>query len=586
MFSARGVWVCSMLLITILLIYHIGCSKSPEMAMRTAYELDFGTRFASRFLAFMRDPKIHVFASLPKCPAEGPKHSSECIKALLRGVTSLTDVQPLPWRISFIGEDTSYSKVSEPPRGLLLQSMDFVQSIDRDIQGRIILQCLLQHIQTSTADVAVLYDPLTEPNFDSLGMHIQAYGGIVSDWVLIKGRWNASTGALASIDFWAWNISPVTLYEGSSAPLRFGSLWDSNREMHSKRERDLSFLFRIVSSAYRYVFDVGKGCEIKKKGPHICTCSTSPLLSKIETSAFEWNCEDPMVSKEFRPSHDQLMSHSITNLLPLKSGPENTIVLTAATIKYKDSLMSFICNLRRLNIHHVVVAALDEDLYHFGIERGLPVFRDDDFPDVEADDCDDGFGGTCFSKVTKLKSRAALKILRMGYNVLWSDCDIIWFKDPTLELLHYGPRTLPIQSNEPSADYAANGYRRINSGFYLARSEPETIAAFTAIVQHAKKSKLTEQPSFWDILCSGRENPQFNDDCVWKDRLKVVVLDRWLYPNGKIFGIWNSSDIVHDYPDLRILHNNWIHGQPAKIARAKSRNLWFFDENNGICLYS
>lgn len=47
-----------------------------------------------------------------------------------------------------------------------------------------------------------------------------------------------------------------------------------------------------------------------------------------------------------------------------------------------------------------------------------------------------------------MKSRIVLKILKLGYNVLLSDVDVYWFKNP-LPLLHsFGPAVLAAQSDE------------------------------------------------------------------------------------------------------------------------------------------
>lgn len=114
------------------------------------------------------------------------------------------------------------------------------------------------------------------------------------------------------------------------------------------------------------------------------------------------------------------------------------------------------------------------------------------------------FGSQCFRKFTKLKSRAVLRIIRTGYSVLWSDVDIVWYKDPLPDLVSYGPGTFPVQSNEPKSELPGTGIRRINSGFYLVRSDPLTIEAFEAITAHAATTRLSEQPSFYDVLCGLR----------------------------------------------------------------------------------
>lgn len=79
--------------------------------------------------------------------------------------------------------------------------------------------------------------------------------------------------------------------------------------------------------------------------------------------------------------------------------------------------------------------------------QGLPVFRDSLAPrNISFDDCH--FGTKCFQKVTKTKSRLVLEILKIGYNVLLSDVDVYWFKNPIPLLQIFGPAVLAAQSDE------------------------------------------------------------------------------------------------------------------------------------------
>jgi hypothetical protein len=45
------------------------------------------------------------------------------------------------------------------------------------------------------------------------------------------------------------------------------------------------------------------------------------------------------------------------------------------THAYRDVLMNFVCNMRRLGIYdHLLIAAFDEETYRFGFRMGLPMF--------------------------------------------------------------------------------------------------------------------------------------------------------------------------------------------------------------------
>lgn len=75
------------------------------------------------------------------------------------------------------------------------------------------------------------------------------------------------------------------------------------------------------------------------------------------------------------------------------------------------------------------------------------MFMDTQSPrNISFDNCH--FGTECFQRVTKVKSRMVLKILKLGYNVLLSDVDVYWFRNPLPYLSSFGPGVLMAQSDE------------------------------------------------------------------------------------------------------------------------------------------
>ncbi|CAI5999864.1 unnamed protein product [Closterium sp. NIES-65] len=306
------------------------------------------------------------------------------------------------------------------------------------------------------------------------------------------------------------------------------------------------------------------------------------------------------------------------DVLPLvalrEPGGVKVVVLVAVTFGYAHMLMNFYCNLRRLGLgNRLVVAALDADLYRFAFSQGLPVYYEGPAAaggagggsaggvKVGEEACE--YGTLCFKRFTKLKSRAVLRALRAGYSVLWTDVDIVWFSDPLRDLLRFGPGTLPIQSNEPDAARPPHGKRRINSGFYFGRSDEATIAAFEAIVAAAAKTELSEQPSFYDVLCGekGQKKVRGKAQCLWKGisvtsaggkqkttpvAVRTIFLDRKKYPNGAVHGFWDAANVSEACREAGcvILHNNWISGRGSKERRLARHGFWQYDIDGRKCL--
>ncbi|KAF5207315.1 Nucleotide-diphospho-sugar transferase [Thalictrum thalictroides] len=279
---------------------------------------------------------------------------------------------------------------------------------------------------------------------------------------------------------------------------------------------------------------------------------------------------------------------SLEALLSTVVGKDRTIVLAIAGNSYRDMLMSWVCRLRHLQISNFVICALDDEVYQFSVFQGLPVFKDPFAPsDISFNDCH--FGTKCFQRVTKVKSRFVLQILKMGYNILLSDVDVYWFHNPLPLVGSFGAGAFVAQSDEYNETGPINMPRRLNSGFYFAHSDKITIAAMEKVVLHASVSDLSEQPSFYDVLCGeGGANRLGDDMCVEPEtNLTVHFLDRNLFPNGAYQGLWEKVNVkeVCKMKGCIILHNNWISGRKNKLQRQLSSGLFEYDVSTRMCLH-
>ncbi|GAB4839478.1 Beta-arabinofuranosyltransferase ray1 [Ancistrocladus abbreviatus] len=309
-------------------------------------------------------------------------------------------------------------------------------------------------------------------------------------------------------------------------------------------------------------------------------------LSDVKSHAGVINCS---IMNHLNHSVELHLPYSMESLLPIVADRNKTIVLAVAGYSYKDMLMSWVCRLRGLLITNFLICALDDDIYKLSVLQGLPVFRDPLAPsNISFNDCH--FGTKCFQKVTKTKSRLVLQILKLGYNVLLSDVDIYWFRNPIPLLQSFGPAVLAAQSDEFNATGPINLPRRLNSGFYFAHSDNSTIAAMEKVVMHALTSGLSEQPSFYDTLCGENGSNRVGYNKCWEPETNLTVhfLNRDLFPNGAYQGLWGKRNVKAACikKDCYILHNNWISGRMKKLVRQVSAGLWDYDISSRMCLQS
>ncbi|XP_031479430.1 beta-arabinofuranosyltransferase RAY1 isoform X1 [Nymphaea colorata] len=320
--------------------------------------------------------------------------------------------------------------------------------------------------------------------------------------------------------------------------------------------------------------------QSKGKGYISCIEKCNSASSQLDVSTIQ-----KPESKLSVPS----LPFSLKELLETVADDEKTVVLAVAGNNYRDMLMSWVCRLRRISVSNFILCALDDEVYRFSFLQGLPVFKAAlSHLDISFDNCH--FGTKCFQRVTKVKSRIVLKILRMGYNVLMSDVDVYWFKNPLSYLHAYGPAVLVAQSDEFNETVPINLPRRLNSGFYYVHSDPATILAMEKVVTHASTSAMSEQPSFYDVLCGVGGKNRIGDNKCHEPLTNVTVhfLDRNLFPNGAFQNLWRKKNVTAACMrrGCITLHNNWISGRKKKLQRHIASGLWEYDVVSRLCLQS
>lgn len=362
----------------------------------------------------------------------------------------------------------------------------------------------------------------------------------------------------------------------------------------------------ILFAPWRYArcLELSGSCLVHRIRPGSCNCeySVSSISTQTDVKLLEGSrvirCgmisneinEDyqiPLPSKSLNVGEPASFGMPLTlNSLVEKLVMNNTMIVTAMNFGYREVMMNWVCNLRHLNVTNFLIAAFDTKLYEYAYVRGLPVYLEIEAVDGSNTSLSDATYGTkVFKELTKLKSRTVLRILKLGVNVLWSDADVIWFKNPIKDLWDKNA-DLTIQTNAPDNE-DANANRRLNSGFYLAMANSRVIRGFENIVRYAAKSRMSEQPCFYDVLCGkDGELRVGQDECLYKG-MKIVLLDRDLYPNGVTRSLWDftGGSILVKRPKTIILHNNWVKGTDAKFERLDRHRLRMYNDRDGLCRY-
>jgi len=277
----------------------------------------------------------------------------------------------------------------------------------------------------------------------------------------------------------------------------------------------------------------------------------------------------------------------------LKHRSQNgTIVLVGFTEGYKDMLLNMICRWKELGVENYAIVAFDVPSIVFCWERSLPCF----YPFPESSESVPAmsqspspsmeptvvyeWNSDGFKRITKLKSQQVLRLLKQGYNVLWTDLDVIWKANPMpdlLRLLAKDDHDVLIQSDATAQKEAST---LINSGFYYVKQSEHTVRAFQEIVNGAAAAHdESEQPSFHRVLCRRRLD---SDNCINDDlSVRTHVLNRWIYAHGAIPVLSNS--LIDDDNGVVMMHCNYRVGFEVKKKCFRIGNMWLLEGEEKTC---
>ena len=143
------------------------------------------------------------------------------------------------------------------------------------------------------------------------------------------------------------------------------------------------------------------------------------------------------------------------------------------------------------------------------------------------------------------------------------------------------PHDFVVQKNTPM--HRTETKLKTNSGIYKVRNIEWVRQSLGEIVHDGQNHGDSEQMSWDRVLCS-TQSVQLNT-CTWKGH-KIRFLDRREYATGheddKTTQALRSQHLTSM---VRAWHNNWIKPFSAKLTRAHSLHLIFYDAARGICTF-
>ncbi len=267
----------------------------------------------------------------------------------------------------------------------------------------------------------------------------------------------------------------------------------------------------------------------------------------------------PLTESELVPDREE-QRKALADALLWRADATKTVIVSIVDAGYLDMALNFleesidkfhfknffpVC-LDNVSKSAMETAGYDCLLYRFGTKS-----------DGKASD----FGTDGYFWKTNVKTWITLEVLRLGYNVLFTDIDIVLFKKPFPYL------------NCSTCDIVVQMDREMyNSGFVYVRATDASRAVYEdAWQRYLRYHKSHDQAYFNSALRYA----------VSKGDISVKELPRNLFVCGVYYfqNDFRNFNNQPECPDCVMVHNNYIGSTEAKIYRFKENLMWVLDRN-------
>ncbi len=166
-----------------------------------------------------------------------------------------------------------------------------------------------------------------------------------------------------------------------------------------------------------------------------------------------------------------------------------------------------------------------------------------------------------FLQKMAMRSRFILDALKWGYNVLHTDLDITFMKNPQGHLRCTNCDLVSMEDGKKDL---------LNAGFIYIKATPTSIRVFTDLFETLfDKPESEDQAVLNDIV-----KVKMEKEVKWKLFNKTQFLSgKDYFENPKRYFAGHSSNC----PDCVVVHNNWIVSKAAKVYRYKEMLMWMYD---------
>ncbi len=180
-------------------------------------------------------------------------------------------------------------------------------------------------------------------------------------------------------------------------------------------------------------------------------------------------------SSDGKKDEDSVCSNNLSEVLKARgdSSKEKEVSIVLCNVGYAEICNNLLHSMKMVSLSNYFVIALDGAMAHWLQQNKIPCYYKQGTEEVAQYVT---HNTEQFNKITRLKPYYVLEIIKLGYNVLLLDADVVLIRNP-FDYFHSKPRY-----SEYDFFIQQDDVNIPNSGFYFMRSRSNTINFMTVRV--------------------------------------------------------------------------------------------------------
>ena len=201
-------------------------------------------------------------------------------------------------------------------------------------------------------------------------------------------------------------------------------------------------------------------------------------------------------------------------MLVLRANPEKLVILSFADFGYIELAVNLHGSLQALHITNFLFVCADVKSLNVLKRRGIASFLYQ-HPQINSNEASNIFSDD-FNVKTSIKIKIITAALMMGFQVMFSDADVVFLRNPIPHLTSYTTADLVIQNDTDSG---------LNSGFLLVRPTYSGVTLMIYTLDIVISRFIFDQLALNLVI----------EEMLSLHRLAIVVLDAQTFPCGKVY---------------------------------------------------